>query len=52
MPPINKFKGVGVAIVTPFEDNGKIDYNSFEKVIEHVISNKVNYIVLFGTTDE
>jgi 4-hydroxy-tetrahydrodipicolinate synthase len=45
-------KGTGVAIVTPFHDSGNIDFGSFEKIIEHVISNGINYIVALGTTGE
>jgi 4-hydroxy-tetrahydrodipicolinate synthase len=48
----NKFKGTGVAITTPFNQDNKIDINSLYKQIEHVITGRVNYIVLFGTTGE
>ena len=46
------FKGTGVAIITPFHDSGNIDFGSFEKIIEHIISGGVNYIVALGTTGE
>jgi 4-hydroxy-tetrahydrodipicolinate synthase len=46
------FKGTGTAIITPFHDSGNIDFGSFEKIIEHVISGGVNYIVALGTTGE
>ena len=49
---MDRFKGVGVAIVTPFMENGAVDYKSFEKVIEHLITGGVNYIVVQGTTGE
>ena len=32
------FKGLGVALVTPFLRNGKIDYNSLPKIVENIIS--------------
>ena len=48
----DRFKGTGVAIVTPFHDSGNIDFGSFEKIIEHVVSHNVNYIVALGTTGE
>ncbi len=47
----NRFKGVGVALVTPFRD-GKIDFDALEKVIEHVIAGGVDYLVSLGTTGE
>jgi len=48
----DQFKGTGVAIVTPFHESGNIDFGSLEKIIEHVISNGVNYLVSLGTTGE
>ncbi|MGC9375820.1 MAG: 4-hydroxy-tetrahydrodipicolinate synthase [Bacteroidales bacterium] len=48
----NKFVGTGVAIVTPFKDNLEIDYEALEKLIEHLISNNINYLVVLGTTGE
>lgn len=47
-----KFTGTGVAIVTPFTQDGKIDWPSFEKVINHIIDGKCEYIVVLGTTGE
>jgi len=47
-----KFRGTGVAIVTPFSQDGKIDWPSFEKVINHIINDKCEYIVVLGTTGE
>jgi 4-hydroxy-tetrahydrodipicolinate synthase len=48
----NKFKGTGVAIVTPFHKQGTIDFTSLERLIEHLISGGVNYLVVQGTTAE
>lgn len=45
------FKGVGTAIITPFKDN-KIDFDSFEKLIEQQIADGVNAIIAAGTTGE
>ena len=46
------FRGTGVAIVTPFAQDGSIDWPSFEKVINHIIDGKCEYIVVLGTTGE
>ncbi len=47
-----KFRGTGVAIVTPFVASGSIDFEAHEKMINHVINGGVDYIVLLGTTGE
>ncbi len=46
-----RFRGTGVALVTPFK-NGKIDWEDLEKVIEHVIAGGVEFLVSLGTTGE
>lgn len=46
------FQGTGVAIVTPFFQNGSIDYDSLSKLLDHIISNGVDFIVALGTTSE
>lgn len=46
-----RFSGTGVALVTPFND-GKIDFNALERLIEHVISGGVEFLVSLGTTGE
>jgi 4-hydroxy-tetrahydrodipicolinate synthase len=47
-----KFTGTGIAIVTPFHADGKIDYDSFRKLINFWIEGKVEYLVVLGTTGE
>ena len=49
---LNKFKGLGVAMVTPFTNKNEIDYAALERLVEHLISGNVNHIVLLGTTAE
>lgn len=48
----SKFKGTGVALVTPFQQDGSIDYKALSKVIDHVIKGGVEYVVSLGTTGE
>ena len=45
-------KGTGVAIITPFKENGEIDYNAYEPLINFYINNNVSYLVVLGTTGE
>ncbi len=47
-----KFTGTGIAIVTPFNADGQIDWDSFRKLIEFWIKGKVEYLVVLGTTGE
>lgn len=49
---MKKFRGTGVALVTPFHEDGSIDYSGLEKVIEHVIQGGTDYLVVQGTTGE
>ena len=46
------FTGAGVAIVTPFKDNGEVDYESFAKNIEFQIEKGSDAIIVCGTTGE
>jgi len=47
-----KFTGTGIAIVTPFQADGTIDWDSFKNLIEYWIKGKVEYLVALGTTGE
>jgi 4-hydroxy-tetrahydrodipicolinate synthase len=46
------FAGTGVALVTPFTSSGEIDFISLTKLVEHVISGNVDFLVVLGTTGE
>lgn len=46
------FRGTGVAIVTPFDGSGNIDFGSYEKILDFVIGGGIDYIVALGTTGE
>lgn len=49
---MNKFRGTGVAIVTPFKANNEVDFEGLENVTNHIINGKCEYIVILGTTGE
>lgn len=49
---VNKLRGVGAAMVTPFTSDGRIDYQGLAKMIDYVIDGGVDYIVALGTTAE
>ncbi len=44
--------GTGVALVTPFTNEGKIDFKALEKLVNFQVENAVNYLVILGTTGE
>lgn len=47
-----KFKGLGVAMVTPFNQEKEIDFDATKSLVEHLIQGGVNYLVVLGTTGE
>jgi 4-hydroxy-tetrahydrodipicolinate synthase len=49
---MKKFKGIGVAIVTPFKSDLSIDFSALGRIISHVIDGGISYIVVMGTTGE
>lgn len=46
------FTGAGVAIVTPMNDDGSVNYNAFADLIDFQIENKTDAIIACGTTGE
>ena len=49
---MNKFKGTGVALITPFNEDGKVDFSGLQKLVDFQIKNDTNYLVVQGTTAE
>ena len=45
-------KGLGTALVTPFKEDGTIDFQSLSAMIEHQVNGGVDYLVIMGTTSE
>ena len=48
----NKFKGLGIALVTPFKSDGQIDYEALVRLLEYQIKNGVDFLCIMGTTSE
>jgi 4-hydroxy-tetrahydrodipicolinate synthase len=51
-PLYNKLQGTGVALVTPFQKNGSIDFEAYIRLIKHILKGKCEYIVPLGSTGE
>ena len=49
---IEKLKGLGVALVTPFTSSGEVDYPALDRLVDYVIEGGVDYLVVMGTTGE
>ncbi len=49
---MHRLKGVGVALVTPFNEDLSVDFESLSRLIEYNIENGTNYLVVLGTTAE
>jgi 4-hydroxy-tetrahydrodipicolinate synthase len=47
-----QLNGTGVAVITPFTANNQIDFEALGKVLDSMLTNKVEYVVMLGTTGE
>lgn len=48
----NIFKGLGIALVTPFKTDGSIDYVALKRLIEYQTDNGSDFLCILGTTSE
>jgi 4-hydroxy-tetrahydrodipicolinate synthase len=48
----NMFKGLGIALITPFKDNGSVDYDALKRLIEYQIKNGADFLCVLATTAE
>ena len=46
------FKGLGVALVTPFNQDGQIDFDTLARIVENLIEGSVDFLCVLGTTAE
>ena len=46
------FQGTGTALITPFDEDLNVDYISLKKLVEFQLNNKVDFLVVLGTTGE
>jgi len=49
---MDKIKGTGVALITPFNEDFSVDYIGLEKLVNHQVDGGIDYLVLMGTTGE
>lgn len=48
----HKFRGTGVALVTPFNTDGSVDHDGLTRLVQHCTQGGVEYLVVLGTTGE
>lgn len=48
----NTFKGLGIALVTPFTKEGLVDFTALRRLLDYQLSNGIDFICLLGTTAE
>lgn len=48
----NIFKGLGIALITPFKENGTVDFDALKKLIEYQIRNNADFLCVLATTAE
>ena len=47
-----RLKGMGVALITPFKEDGSVDYNSLLRLVEYQVQNGIDFLCVLGTTAE
>ena len=48
----NIFKGLGIALVTPFKEDGSVDYKSLVRLVEYQLDNGADFLCILATTGE
>ena len=47
-----KFRGTGIALITPFNEDKSVDFQALERIVNHVINGGADFLVALGTTSE
>lgn len=48
----NIFKGLGIALITPFKSDGNVDYESLVRLVEYQLANGADFLCILATTGE
>ena len=49
---VNRFKGLGVALITPYRSDNSIDIEALDRLVEYQIKGGVDFLCIMGTTAE
>jgi len=47
-----KLRGMGVALITPFQEDGSVDYKALTRLVDYLIQNGADFLCILGTTAE
>lgn len=48
----NIFKGLGIALITPFTADGSVDYTALERLLDYQLNNNIDFLCILATTGE
>ena len=48
----NIFKGLGIALITPFCEDGSVDYDSLKRLVQYQLDNGADFFCILATTGE
>ena len=48
----NIFKGLGIALITPFKEDGSVDYDSLKRLLDYQLNNGADFFCILATTGE
>jgi len=48
----NIFKGLGIALITPFQEDGSVDYSALKRLVQYQLDNGADFFCILATTGE
>ena len=48
----NIFKGLGIALITPFKEDGSVDYDAILRLLDYQLKNGADFFCILATTGE
>ena len=48
----NIFKGLGIALITPFKEDGAVDYEAILRLLDYQLKNGADFFCILATTGE
>lgn len=48
----NIFRGLGIALITPFKENNEVDFDALKRLVEYQIANGADFLCILATTGE